>query len=482
VTDWQPLLDDLQARRQVASAMGGEQRLARQHTAGKLDARQRIAALCDPGSAVEIGALAGSLPADAFVAVIGRVDGRFVAIGAEDFTVAGGSIGAANSAKRHRLVTLAGERGIPLVMLLDGAGHRPPLPTDAPSVRSPNDLQALADLRSQVPIAVGVLGPSAGHGALAAPLAHFTVMTQTASIFSAGPPLVKASTGEDVDRMTLGGPSVALASGVIHNVADDDHDALLQIRQWLGYVCHARAGQAVAPPSDADTAERVVDEVLEIVPRDPRRAYDMVDVIEVMADEGTWFEVQARFGASLLTGLARVGGRVVAIVANQPRVLAGAIDVAAAGKAADFIDTMESFGVPLLFLTDNPGVLAGTVSERAGILRASSRMFLAQRRARSPKLQVTLRKAYGFGSSVMSMNPFDRQVLNVAFPGVTFGAMPARGADAATGADESTAAALATAERESAYRSAAGLSVDDIIDPRQLRNVVLRALALAAAS
>jgi acetyl-CoA carboxylase carboxyltransferase component len=158
-------------------------------------------------------------------------------------------------------------------------------------------------------------------------------------------------------------------------------------------------------------------------------------------------------------------------------VLAGAIDAAAATKAAEFITTMDPFGLPLVFLTDNPGVLAGSASERAGILRASSRMFAAQRRARSPKLQVTLRKAYGFGSSVMAMNPFDRQVLNVAFPGVTFGAMPARGADAALGADAATAEALAAAERESAYRSAAGLSVDDVIDPRELRNVLVAALS-----
>jgi acetyl-CoA carboxylase carboxyltransferase component len=472
MNDWQPLLDDLQRRRARVREMGGDERRARQHGAGKLDARQRIAALCEPGSTVEIGALAGDLPADGFVAVVGRVDGRFVAVGAEDFTVAGGSIGAANSAKRHRLVTLAGERRIPLVMLLDGAGHRPPMPSDPPSVRSPNDLQALADLRGSVPIAVGVLGPSAGHGALAAPLASFTVMTQIASIFSAGPPLVKASMGEDVDRMTLGGPSIALASGVIHNLAVDDHDALDQIRTWLGYACRSRG---VASAADG---ERTLDEILDIVPRDPRQAYDMREVIESLADDGVWFEVQPRFGASLLTGLVHLGGRSVAVIANQPKVLAGAIDVAAATKAADFIETMDALGLPLLFLTDNPGVLAGTVSERAGILRASSRMFLAQRRARSPKLQITLRKAYGFGSSVMAMNPFDRQVLNVAFPGVTFGAMPARGADAATGADEATAAALATAERESAYRSAAGLSVDDIIDPRQLRNVVLRALAV----
>ena len=179
--DWRPVLDDLAERRRAAEAMGGPERLAKRRAAGRLDARARIDALVDPGSFVEIGRLVGdALPGDAFVCGIGEIDGRPAAVGAEDFTVAGGSIGKGGSAKRYRIAELAGQEGTPLVMLLEGAGHRPPLPDDPPGFRSPGDLGAMADLSGRVPIATAVLGSSAGHGALAAPLADFTVMTPDA--------------------------------------------------------------------------------------------------------------------------------------------------------------------------------------------------------------------------------------------------------------------------------------------------------------
>lgn len=474
---WQPVLDDLAERRHAAEAMGGEERLARRRARGKLDARERIATLCDPGSVVEIGRLVGDLPADGFVAALGTIDGRPVAVGSEDFTVAGGSIGAGGSAKRYRLAELAGQEQMPLIMLLEGAGHRPPMPDDPPSRRTPGDLGAMADLSGLVPLATAVLGPSAGHGALAAPLADFTVMTPDASIFAAGPPLVKASIGEDVTKEELGGPAVALASGLIHNLADDDRDALDQIRRWLAYLpssCHA-------PPPSLEPTDglRPVPELLDLVPRNPRQAYDMAEVVDVVVDDGSFFAIGERFGPSMLCGWARLGGHTVAVLANQPRHLAGAIDADAADKAAAFLGVADAFGLPLVLLTDNPGVLAGTAAERSGILRHAAAMYAAQRRFRHPKFQVTLRKAYGFGSTAMGMNPFDGQTLNLAFPGVTFGAMPARGADDATGADEEGRVALRTAELASGYRSAAGLSVDDLIDPRETRNMLLRGLALA---
>ena len=473
--DWQPLLDDLARRRAAAEAMGGADKVGRHHAAGKLTARERIAELCDPGSFAELGTLAGELPADAFVAGMGTIDGRAVYVGAEDFTVAGGSIGAANGTKRYRVATLAREQRRPLVILLEGAGHRPPMPGDPPATGRPTDLQALADLRGKVPMATAVLGPSAGHGALSAPLADFTVMTRAASIFAAGPPLVKASLGEEVDAATLGGPDVALASGVIHNLADDDRGALATIRAWLSYLPD-HAG-APAPRRDTGDGWRDVPELYDVVPTNPRQAYRMEDVINAVVDRGSWFEIQPRYGASILTGLARLGGATVAVVANQPSQFAGAITADAATKAADFLASMSPFSVPVLFLADTPGVLAGTASERAGILRASARMYAAQRAVRGPKLHCTLRKAYGFGSSVMAMNPFDHQLVSVAFPGVTFGAMPARGADAATHASAGDAQALIQAELASGYRSASGCSIDELIDPAQLRNVFLAALA-----
>lgn len=474
--DWDATLADLRSRKASAQAMGKPERLAQRAAAGKLNARERIAALTDAGSFTEVGALTGPLPADAFVAGLAQVDGRPVAVGAEDFTVAGGSIGRGAHVKRYRIIQMAVQERIPLVMLLEGAGHRPPLPSDPPATRSPNDLQAQADASGLIPMATAVLGPSAGHGALSAPLADFTVMTRDAAIFAAGPPLVKAALGEEVSKEELGGPAVALASGLIHNLADDDQHALDQVRRWLS---HMPSSAWHRPLSGAPITARALPEILDIVPRDPRRAYDMRQVIHLVFDDESWFEVQPHFGPSLVTGLAHLGGQPVAVVANQPAVMAGTIDADAADKAAQFVGVADSFHLPLIFLTDNPGVLAGSASERAGILKRAGRMFAAQHQATVPKIQLTLRKAYGFGSSAMSMNPWDNQTLNLAWPGVTFGAMPARGADAATGADEDGKAALLALELSSGYRSANGLSIDDLIEPADTQIMLRRGLAAA---
>ena len=474
---WREIIENLKQRKTAASQMGGPDKLARHRDQGKVDARNRIETIVDGGSFTEVGKLAGG-DVDAFVAGIGMVDGRPVAIGSEDFTVQGGSIGRLESAKRYRIAELALQERIPLVMLLEGAGHRPPLPDDPPSTRTPGDLQAQADASGKIPFAVAVLGPSAGHGALSAPLADFSVMTDNASIFTAGPPLVKASLGEEITKEELGGPDVALGSGVIHNHAASDIEALTQIRAWLSYL--PSSAWEHPPKARTPSGKRTVEELLDITPSTPRHSYDMKEVIAAIMDDESFFEVQPAFGQSIITGFARLGGRSVAIVANQPLHLAGSINVDAADKAAQFIQVADSFHIPLIFLTDNPGVLAGSGSEKAGILRHAGRMFMAQHHATVPKIQLTLRKAYGFGSTAMGMNPFDGQTLNLAYPGVSFGAMPARGADEATGADDETKEALREAELSSGYRSASALSVDDIIDPVDTRNVLLDGLEIAS--
>jgi len=455
--------------------MGGGERLDRQRSAGKLDARARVETLLDPGSFREIGTLAGELPADALVAGSGRIDGRPVMVGAEDFTVAGGTIGGASNAKRYRLAELALREHIPLVMLLEGAGFRT---TDRSHGRSPTDLIMQARLSGRVPIVTAVLGPSAGHGALIAPMSDFTVMTELGSIFTAGPPVVLQSTGEDVTKEDLGGPDVAIPSGLIHNRASDDTAALAQIRAYLGYLPPSAWSY---PPdrSGSGAGPRPTPELEVLVPRDGRRIYDMVPVMAALFDDGAGFELQAGFGRAVVCALAHLGGHPVMVIANQPKVMAGAVDATAADKAAHWITVADSFHLPIVFLTDNPGMLPGSRSERAGVLRSGAKMFAAQTQARTPKLNLTMRKAYGFGSMVMAMVGFDGQSATFAFPGATLGAMGADASGRAIGADEDALAALRETELQASYRSAGLLGFDELIAPSEARNSLLDALERA---
>ena len=408
------------------------------------------------------------------MAGVGAIDNRPVAVGAEDFTTMGGSIGPAATRKRWRIADIARRERIPLVMLLEGAGHRPPLPGD-PGGGGPNDLQAQAALSGLVPMVCGVMGPSAGHGAVTALLCDFSIMTPDAAIFTAGPPVVEASLGERVGKEELGGPAVAVGAGTVHNTAVDDADLLAQIRSYLSYF-GSSAWERPPAAGTGDIGRRRITEMLDLVARDGKRAYDMAAVVEAVVDGGATLAIQPGYGASIICALARMGGESVGVVANQPAVLAGSIDAAAAAKAAHFISVCDSFHLPLVFLTDNPGVLAGTASERAGVLRAAARMYAAQTRAATTKIHVTLRKAFGFGSCVMAMNPHDSQTLSFAFPAATVGAMGAAGAGRAVGADEQAGQDLRRAEEESAYRSASALSFDEVIDPRDTRNAILSAL------
>lgn len=477
--EWGPALDALAGRKADVSAMGGADRLARQHARGRLNARERLASLFDPGTFTEIGALVGAtsdppVPADALVAGAGTIDGRPALAGAEDVTVLGGSIGGSTADKRYRVCQLALQERVPVVWMLEGAGHRV---TDGAGGRRPGDLMGLVELSGTVPMVCLVLGASAGHGALTAPLCDFVAMTTSASIFAAGPPLVRSATGEEVTKEDLGGPQVSVeASGVVHNVVADDGAAIDLARRYLRHF-PTNAGECPPRRAGGDTGPRST-EILDLIPPDPRRPYPIRPVLEQLVDDGDMLEVQPEFGRSIVTVLAHIGGHSVAVVANDPSFLAGTIDGDAADKAAHFLDVAGAFGLPCVFLADNPGVLAGTVAERQGILRHAARLFAVQHRLTVPKFHVTLRKAFGFGSSVMAMNPFDGQTLTLAFPAVTLGALPA-GSEASAVDDPDERARLAEEQAHASAHAAARLSYDDVIDPRELRNMVLAGLDLS---
>ncbi|GIU88575.1 MAG: acetyl-CoA carboxylase carboxyltransferase subunit [Acidimicrobiia bacterium] len=477
---WEEVLDDLAQRRSRSRAMGGEERLRRHREAGKLDARARVRHLLDEGTFRELGTLTGGseAPADAIVMGHGRIDGRPVMVAAEDFTVKAGTISAAANAKRYRVAELALRDRIPCIMILEGAGYRADgKPHVAPT---PTDMLAQARCSGRVPLVTAVLGASAGHGALVAPLSDFTVMSRHAAIFTAGPPVVAESTGETVTKEELGGPEVALRSGLIHNGADDDAAALDLVRRYLSYFPSSAWSYPPHVPG-GDDGPRPVPEIVDLVPRNGRRVYDMRRVLDVVFDAGSVLEVQPEFGRTVLCALCRLGGHPVAVVANQPQVMAGAIDADGAEKAARFITVADSFHLPLVFLADNPGVLPGRRSEQQAILRKGARMYAAQTMATTPKFEVTLRKAYGFGSMVMAMIPFDGQSGVFAFPGVTMGAMGAAAMSRSRGSDEEEAAMLHRHEVQASYRTAKTFGVDELIDPREIRDALWYSLDRALA-
>jgi len=486
-TGWRPVLEEFERRRSAARGMGGAEKLARQRAGGRMDARQRVASLLDEGTFCELGTLVGGVPrgalpaapADALVAGSGTIDGRPVLVGSEDFTVQGGSIGPGTHAKRVRLAELAAQERVPLVMLLEGAGERITNALERHAY-APNDLQALARLSGQVPSVCAVMGASAGHGALTAPLSDVVVIVEGAALFAAGPALVEASVGEQVTKEELGGARLhASQSGVVHNAVGSEAEALAFVRRYLSYF---PSNAWERPPALAGEVEgeRRLDEILSVIPVGSRQSYDARRVVELVFDRDSTLEIQPLFGSSILTVLARLGGASVAVVANQPLVRAGTIDAEAADKAAHFLEVAGAFHLPVVFLADNPGVMAGSAAERAGALRSAARMFFAQAKLEVPKLHVTLRKAFGFGSSIMAMNPFDRQTVTLAFPGATLGAMPAAGGAAAARADAELQRDLAGAEAFGPWSVADTLGYDEVIDPRELRNALLAGLRLAA--
>ena len=479
--DWRPILAELERRRALSRAMGGPERIERLMTArGKLDARRRLDALFDPGTFVEFGGLVSGTdaPGDALVAGFGKVDGRSVIAAAEDFTVLGGSIGSSGSAKRFRIAELALQERLPLVMILEGAGHRL-TETDTGMGRAPNDLLAMADLSGHVPMVCIVLGASAGHGALAAPLSDYVIMSEGSSMFTGGPPLVKAATGEDVTKEELGGARMcAEIAGSAHAVTPDDVSALALARHYLSYFPSYRGG-ALPERRSGDIGPRLLEDLVEIMPPQDRKPYDIHEVIERLVDRGSFLEIQPGYGRGLVLGLAYLGGRAVAIIGNNPAHHAGAVDSEAAIKATDFLDLVGNFGHPVIFLADNPGVMAGTRAERSGILKWGGKMFRAERRLANPKIHVTLRKSFGFGAVTMAQNPFDKQTLSLSFPGVTMGAMPASSGGRAAKLDAADQAKAEAEQASGPYKMADRLVYDDIIDPVELRNRILEGVELA---
>ncbi len=497
---------ELEAKKREAHALGGEERVQKQRARGKLDARQRLAKLFDPGSFEEYGLLAahqGQLrseqdrpsPADGVITGVGEIDGRPVAAAIYDFTVFGGSIGEVGERKVTRLREIALRDRIPMVWLIDSGGAR----LEAGSGVDARRIASFADtgylfreqivLSGVVPQVAAVMGPGAAGTAYIPGLADFVPMVKgTSSIAIGGPYLVESTVGEKITEEELGGSKVhTTISGVADLEVADDDACLLSIREYLSFFPSCCEELPPRRPTH-DPIDRRDDALLDVVPDSPRRAFDMKKVLRSLCDDGRFFEMKPGWAKNIVTALGRIGTRPVGFVANNSMFYGGALDVNASDKAARFINLCDAFRIPLVFLQDVPGFMVGSKVEQQGIIRHGAKMLYAVGSATVPKLTVVVRKGYGAGYYVMCGRAFEPDLI-VAWPGAEISVMGPEGMVAIAGRK-----LLAGAEDPAALKAelVAGLRqhidiervqamglVDDIIDPRDTRRVLARALVRA---
>jgi acetyl-CoA carboxylase carboxyltransferase component len=500
--NWQPLVDDLAERRERALAMGGPERVQRQRDLGKSTVRERIDALVDAGTFTELGQLAdsmdpvlmakGPMAADGCVTGIGEIDGRRVAVAAYDFTVMAGSMGLVNETKVTRLREIVLRQRIPIVWLLDSAGARVGAGSGSTFAVAGALFREQVALSGVVPQVAALMGHCAAGTAYIPALTDFIVMVKGASSMAlAGRHLVKAATGEDVTEEEMGGSAVhTRVSGVADLEVDDDAECLAVVRKYLSFF-----GSNNTDPSPervtVDPSDRRAEALYGIVPTAPRRAYDMVKVIAEIVDDGDVFEIKPNWARNLVTAFAHMGGRAVGIVANQPKVLGGALDVNSADKAARFIWLCDAYGIPLVFLHDVPGFVVGSVVEQQGIIRHGAKMLFATSEATVPKVSVILRKSYGAGYFVMNGLAYECDYL-VAWPTAEIAVMGPDGVvniafrkdlEKHPEGPERDARKMELAEQIRAnidpYIAAGWGQLDDIIDPADTRSAIIAGLSIS---
>jgi acetyl-CoA carboxylase carboxyltransferase component len=494
------LVDDLHARRERARLGGGEEKIAQQHERGKLTARERLGLLIDEGTFTELGihgrphfsqrAMEGrEAPADGVVAGYGKVDGRLACVAAYDFTVMAGSMGMTGELKVARLRELALGKRIPMIWLLDSAGARIQEAAGSLFAGSGHLFREEVVMSGVVPQIAALMGPCAAGTAYIPGLADFVPMVKgRGSMALAGRHLTKAVTGEDVTQEELGGSRVhTRVSGVGDLEVGSDEECIQAIKDYLSFFPQ---NCEVPPPrrEPSDPVDRMDGDLLDIIPDSPRHPYDMYEVIRRIVDGGEWFDLKPRWARTIITCLARMGGRPVGIVANQPRRLGGILENDSADKAARFINLCDAYGIPLLFLMDVPGFMVGTKVEQAGIIRHGAKMLYAVSRATVPKLTVVIRKAYGAGYYVMCGKAYEPDLI-VAWPSAEISVMGPEGAVniifrkqiEASEDPDATRAQMIDGIRKSIdpYIAAGNAMIDDIIDPRETRPTVIRALEMA---
>ena len=502
---WKPEIDEIHHRRALAEQCGGAQAVAKHHAAGKLTIRERIHALLDADSFQEIGKLAGTAGYDQngsltaftpapYVAGIGKIDGRAVAIGGEDYTIKGGAGYGGQRRKGGQggfIEDLACQYRIPLVNLIDGVGGSVASISRRGHATFPGSgqdgFERSVELMAIVPVVSAVMGTAAGGPSGRAILAHWTVMVKhTSQIFAAGPPVVERAFGAKVTKDELGGHQMAVdTAGTIDNAAESEQDCLRQIQRFLSYL---PSNVWELPPRAlcSDPVDRCEPSLADIVPRSQRQPYNMRKLIEMVVDKDSVFEIQPTFGRAVITSLARMNGIVVGVIAFNP-MFGGIVDAKAARKQTHFTELCDTFHIPLVFLVDVPGFQIGMEAEASGILRVGMQGRYLNMQLSVPVYTVVVRKCYGMAGG----STIDRSGLNfkIAWPSAEWGSLPIEGGVKAAFRREIEAAAdpaqkEAEIEAEirrstSPFLTAEAFGVEDLIDPRETRPYLCRFLEAA---
>lgn len=488
---------ELIAKREVARLGGGEKRIEKQHEKGKYTARERIAMLLDEGSFEEIdmfvqhrctnfGLDKTKFLGDGVVVGSGTIDGRLVYVFAQDFTVFGGALGEMMAAKICKVMDLGMKMGAPVIGLNDSGGAR--IQEGVNALCGYGEIFERNILASGViPQISGIFGPCAGGAVYSPALTDFNIMVRNSSyMFLTGPKVVKTVTGEDVTQEQLGGADVhATKSGVAHFAVDSEEDGLRLIRHLLSFLPQNNCEEAPFVEC-TDPINRVEDLLNEIIPDEPNRPYDMYEVIGAIVDNGEFLEIHADYARNIIVGFARFNGMSVGIVANQPQVMAGSLDCNSSRKAARFVRFCDAFNIPIVSLVDVPGFLPGTGQEYNAVITHGAKLLYAYGEATVPKVTVTLRKAYG-GAYIVMGSKHLRNDVNYAWPSAEIAVMGPSGAVEVVFAKEVAASedpAKTAMEKENEYREAFANPynaasygyIDDIIEPRNTRFRIIRAL------
>ena len=492
---WKPEVEELRRREELATEMGGAERVTRQHEAGRLTVRERIASLADPDSFHETGALTGApvyegdrlveIRPSNFVMGTARIDGRKVVLGGDDFTVRGGAADGAVGYKAGYSERMALELRLPIVRLVDGTGGGGSVKsletTRRTYVPANPAMEIMTELLSTVPVVAAALGPVAGLGAARVVFSHFSVMVKgSAQLFVAGPPVVSRGIGENVDKETLGSSLIhTRESGAVDNEVSSEADAFVQIRRFLSYLPDSVYELPPLLPC-GDPPERREEELMQIVPRNRRQPHDLRRILALVLDRESFFELSPRFGRSLATGLARIAGRPVGVMGNDPKWLGGAIDGAASDKMVRFIDLCDTFHLPVVNFVDNPGFLIGVAGEKQGTIRRGARAIFAVYQAKVPWCSIIVRRAFGVAGAAHGNHA--KLNLRYAWPSGEWGSLPIEGGvEAAYKRDIAAAPDPDALRREleeklgamrSVFRTAEAFGIEEIIDPRDTRRLL----------